>query len=112
MDKRLEARYNEEAQAIHSKLDENCGSIIVILMIISIIVSILRLLNSCSGKRAPEFKGMLGNAIARNRISKIVAAEIGLVKYKKYGAQVVDAIMERGVEIEEYALQELVDTVE
>ena len=112
MDSKLEARYHDEAKNIHAKLDENCGSIIAILMIISIIISILRLLNSCSGKKARDFRDMRDTPIARNRLAKIVASEIGLVNYKKYGHQVVNAIVERGVEMREESLQELVDTIE
>lgn len=102
----MDAAIKHEAEMVHGSLDKEVGSIIAILMIISIIISVMRLLQNCQ-KDAKYLKGISGRKMSRYRISKSVANEMGLVLYKEHGEKVVDAIMKRNGQITTEHLQNL-----
>lgn len=112
METNLHEAYRSEAQVVHDSLDDNVGSIIVILMIISIMVSVIRMLQSCSSKKAVDFQDMDGvrGLVARNRIAKVVYKELGPELYKQHGTAVVDAVLARGKSIDTESFQKFLDS--
>lgn len=102
--------YREEATRIHDKLGQEVGSIIMILTIISIIVSLIKLWQTCHAGRA--IKSSLGDVTSRRRLKRVIARHLDGDVYKKHGDKLADAILERVGELEEKKLENLVSSLD
>jgi hypothetical protein len=92
--------------------EENYGSIIAVLMVISIILTIIRVIQECnkskiSGLSNASDRFLLYGADIRNfskkrgwftkmRIKKIIRRELDADQYKKYGDRLLYAILDQG----------------
>lgn len=104
--------------------EEKFGSIVVILMIISIIVTCIRVIQECSKNKlvdsdkkaksvfyGDQIKTLSANRnwFTKMRIKKIIRRELSLEDYRKYNDQIMKAILnygERATEEEIYTLVE------
>lgn len=100
----------EEAQAVHSTLEPNVGSIITIIMIISIIISVIRLLQNCK-KPPSELRGQFGSWTSELRLRKIVAKELGLKLYTEHGEAVVKAVKAHAANVNDAKMTDLINGV-
>jgi len=96
-----------EAEEIHASLENNVGSIITIIMIISVVISIIRLLQSCQ-KPTSELRGSFKEHIGRNRLKKIVYGELGSHLYREHGEAVMAAIDKRSEQVADAAIDEMI----
>jgi hypothetical protein len=103
---------NKEIENIVSKLsqnitdrrkDENFGSIILIIMLVGISLSLIRVVQECNkksnNKEITESIHKLcqnKNWFTKMKIKRIIRKEIGSDKYKIYGKDILDSILETG----------------
>lgn len=111
---------NEELKVIASKVlskagvpqDEKFGSVIAILMIISIILTVIRVLQECNKNKltgeytAQDKYNLYGTEIkdysvrrgmfTKMRIKRILRRELPKEQYEKYGIQLLNAILDTG----------------
>lgn len=110
-----DAQLKEIAEKVLAKAniknDENFGSVIAILMIVSIILSAIRILQECNKNKLSKLNftekcGVYGTQIkemsirrgwfTKLRIKKIIRRELDSADYKKYGQSLTDAILDIG----------------
>lgn len=107
----LNALIKEEAEIIRSrvqsKTDEYGFDPITILMMISILISVLRLIQGCK-KKSSEIKDISQMRFGRIRLSNVVYSTIGPLAYETHGHEIVDAIIDRAREISENRVEKLV----
>ena len=118
------------AQKVLDKIDQSKekthGSIITILMIISIILSVIRVLQECNKNKMSNFTGENKTTYFANEIKetsirrtwftkmmlkKAVRKQLDKEQYKKYGMQLVNAILTTGEELKEEELITLAEAV-
>ncbi len=104
------ARINREAEAIYDRLSEDSKSIITIIMIISIVISVLRLLNNCR-RPVRRLLAMKHLPSSWRQISKIVSYEVGLGLYKEHGDDIVEVVFNRTDEIQAVYIENLMREV-
>jgi len=107
----------EEAEIIQKKLKyyEDVASKpgfdpITIIMIISCIISLLRLIQGCRKHAitSEDVTKMAKLRIGRMKVANTIYAIMGPLEYDIHGRALTDAIMERGREIQEEKLNSLV----
>lgn len=96
--------------------DEKFGSVIAILMIVSIILSAIRILQECNKSKLSTLKfrekcNVYGSQIkeismrrgwfTKLRIKKLIRRELESSDYKKYGASLTEAILDIGESVTE-----------
>lgn len=104
--------------------EEKFGSVVVILMMISIVVSCIRVIQECnknklvdSDKKAKSvFYGDQVKTLSANRnwftkmrIKKIIRRELSSEDYRKYGNQIMEAILNYGENATEEEIYTLVE---
>ena len=104
--------------------EEKFGSVVVILMMISIVVSCIRVIQECnknklvdSDKKAKSvFYGDQVKTLSANRnwftkmrIKKIIRRELNSEDYRKYGNQIMEAILNYGENATEEEIYTLVE---
>jgi|688.fasta_scaffold17291_5 hypothetical protein len=118
------------AQKVLDKIDQSKekthGSIITILMIISIILTVIRVLQECNKNKMSNFTGENKTTYFANEIKetsirrtwftkmmlkKAVRKQLDKEQYKKYGMQLVNAILTTGEELKEEELITLAEAV-
>lgn len=106
------------------KSDDNFGSIIIILTVISIILTAIRVLQECNktkltnasteekyakyGSDIKEFSKKRG-WFTRMRIKKIIRREFKKEEYEKYGLKLTEAILNIGETLKEDEIKTLVE---
>jgi hypothetical protein len=124
---------SEELKAIASKVlskagvpqDEKFGSIIAILMIISIILTVIRVLQECNknklsgdytikdkyslyGSEIKEYSSRRG-MFTKMRIKRILRRELPKEQYAKYGIQLLNAMLDTGENLKDDEVITLVE---
>jgi hypothetical protein len=109
---------------IDTKNNEQFGSIITILMIISIILTVIRVLQECNKNKLSTFNGdsrkqyfadqIRSTAIKRGwftkmMLKKAIRKEIGLSAYREYGTSIMNAILKTAEELKDDELFTLVE---
>jgi hypothetical protein len=103
--------------------DDNFGFIVTVLMIISIVLTCIRIIQEChKNKRFEEVseKGQFysekvhtltrfPNWYARHKVKKIVRKELSPEDYKLYGLDLTDALFVTGADLTEEETQTLVE---
>lgn len=111
---------NDKLKAIASEVlkkaqipqDENYGSVIAILMVISLILTLIRIIQECNKQKVSSLSNAndrfaLYGADIRNfskkrgwftkmRIKKIIRRELDREQYKKYSDQLLYAVLDQG----------------
>ena len=124
---------NEELKTIASKVlnkagipqEEKFGSVIAILMIISIILTIIRVLQECNKNKltgdytAQDKYNVYGSSIkeysfrrgtfTKLRIKRILRRELSKEQYEKYGMQLLNAILDTGANLKDDEIITLVE---
>lgn len=113
-------KLNNIAQKVIDKIkpsdDENFGAIITILMVISIILTVIRVLQECNKNKLSSFTGkdkqnyfaeqIKTTAIKRSWFSKMmlkkaIRKELGRDTYKQYGVALMNAILDTGEQLKD-----------
>lgn len=109
---------------VEYKNSENYGSIIAILMIISIILTVIRVLQECNKSKLSTFTGKDKSAYFANEIKqtvirrtwftkmmlkKTIRRELSREQYKIYGVNLMNAILDTGEELQDDELYTLVE---
>lgn len=105
--------------------EENFGSVIAIIMIISVILTIIRVLQECNRNKlsndisSTEKCKLYGDEIrnysfrkgwfTKLRIKKIIRQNMSREQYQKYGASLMNAILEEGEQIKDEQIQTLLE---
>lgn len=106
--------------------DEKFGSVIAILMIISVVLTCIRILQECNKNKLPENCSMsdkcavYGEEIrtfsrqagwfTRARIKRILRKELSKEDYNKYALPLVSSILHTGVNLTDDEIQTLVES--
>jgi len=117
------------AQKVLSKVDtknnENFGSIITILMVISIILTVIRVLQECNKSKLSTFTGnsrteyfadqirstvIKKSWFTKMTLKKIIRKELGLQAYREYGWELMNAILNTGEELTDDEIFTLAET--
>lgn len=110
MSNELNSLVKEEAEIIADRVNSNCKEYgfdpISILMIISIIISVLRLIQGCK-KRSSEIKDISQMRFGKLRLHNVVYSVVGPLAYESHGKEIVDAIIDRAKEINENRVENL-----
>lgn len=110
---------------VDTKNNENFGSIITILMIISIILTVIRVLQECNKSKLSTFNGrsrteyfadqikstvIKKSWFTKMTIKKVIRKEIGLQAYREYGYELMNAILQTGEELKDDEILTLAET--
>lgn len=117
MDKaKVKAIAQKVLDKIVAKDPEKFGSVIAILMIISIILTVIRVLQECNKNKMTSFSGQEKNTFFANEIKqtilrrnwftkmtikKVIRRELGIAAYKEYGNILMNAILDTGETLKE-----------
>lgn len=116
IDPKLEAIATKVAAKIHSANKDKYGSIVLILMIISIILTLVRVIQECNKNRLISFNPHQRHKFMHNemqnicikrslfnkwRLRKIIKEKLSVENYKEYGDQLRDAILDTGIDLTE-----------
>jgi hypothetical protein len=124
---------DEQLKAIAAKVlnkagvpqEENFGSVIAILMMISIILTVIRVLQECNknklsgnytsqdkynlyGSEIKEYSARRG-LFTQMRIKRILRRELPKEQYAKYGIQLLNAILDTGADLKDDEVITLVE---
>jgi hypothetical protein len=124
---------DEQLKAIAAKVlnkagvpqEENFGSVIAILMMISIILTVIRVLQECNknklsgnytsqdkynlyGSEIKEYSARRG-LYTQMRIKRILRRELPKEQYAKYGIQLLNAILDTGADLKDDEVITLVE---
>jgi outer membrane protein assembly factor BamD (BamD/ComL family) len=103
---------------------ENFGSVIAVLMMISIILTVIRVLQECNKNKTKNMTNAVKSSLysqeikslskkrgwlTRLRIKKIVRQHLNTEDYNKYGIKIVEALMDAGENITEDEASTLVE---
>ncbi len=124
---------NEKLKAISAKVlsragvpeDEKFGSVIAILMMISIILTVIRVLQECNknklsdnytaqdkynlyGSEIKEYSSRRG-MFTKMRIKRILRRELSKEQYAKYGMQLLNAMLDTGADLKDDEVITLVE---
>lgn len=104
--------------------DPECGSVIIVLTVISIILSLVRVIQECNKKEAStlsksDMYGLYQQEIkelsvrkgwfTKMRIKKLLRKELSTADYEKYGLALTAAIMDAGENITKEDTQTLIE---
>lgn len=103
--------------------DDNCGFVITILMIISITLTLIRIIQECNKKisvsssteKCEYFKSEIKQRLlkpswfTKMMIKKAIRNEIGRDNYKTYGVSIMNAILTVGDNLTDDEIQTLVE---
>lgn len=117
------------AEKVISKMpntsDENFGFVITVLMVISIILTIIRVIQECDKNKITTFNqtqkyaffseqtktlSLKRSWFTKMTIKKIIRKEMSKDNYKKYGYDLMNAILDTGVNLTEDEIKTLVET--
>jgi hypothetical protein len=116
IDPKLEAIATKVAAKIHSTNKDKYGSIVLILMIISIILTLVRVIQECNKNRLISFNAHQRDKFMHNemqnicikrslfnkwKLKKIIKEKLSVENYKEYGDQLRDAILDTGIDLTE-----------
>jgi hypothetical protein len=111
--------YKKEAEQILKDLDQDpnqdVGSIIVILMIISIIVGIIRIIQGCKKNRKVNLSQIVDMSLlpeGNRLIDRAIKRALTKQQYQAHGQKIKDLIIKRGKSIEISSLQNMIDIAE
>ena len=114
--KKLDAIAQKVLDKMQPKDNENFGAIITILMIISIILTLIRVLQECNKSKLAAFTGKnkyqyFGEQIketvikrswfTKMMLKKAIRKELGREVYKQYGVPLMNAILETGEQLKD-----------
>lgn len=106
--------------------DPECGSVILVLTIVSVILSLVRVIQECNKKEASTLSsnsvfGLYQQEIkelsvrkgwfTKMRIKKLLRKELSTSDYEKYGLQLTAAIMDAGENITKEDTQTLIEAI-
>lgn len=106
--------------------DPECGSVILVLTIVSVILSLVRVIQECNKKEASTLSsnsvfGLYQQEIkelsvrkgwfTKMRIKKLLRKELSTLDYEKYGLQLTAAIMDAGENITKEDTQTLIEAI-
>lgn len=113
-------KLNKIAQKVIDKVNpqnnENFGAIITILMVISIILTVIRVLQECNKSKLSSFTGRDKQAyfaeqikttvikrswFSKMMLKKAIRKELGRDTYKQYGVELMNAILDTGEELKD-----------
>lgn len=110
----------------HDSNDENFGAIVTILIIISIVLTIIRILQECNKTRWLKLdrkqkltyfgaqikeKAISKSWLTRRIIKKTIRQELSLANYKKYGVAIMNAILVIGEALTDDEINTLAETI-
>lgn len=108
-----------------NKSDENFGFVITVLMVISIILTVIRVIQECNKKKVGTFNqtekyaffGEQTKTLSLKRswftkmtIKKVIRKEMSKDNYKTYGYDLMNAILDTGANLTEDEVKTLVET--
>lgn len=111
---------------IQNNINDNYGSVILILMVISIIISLIRVIQECQKNKLVNLnladqkelmKSEISNiSIKRTwlnqlRLNRIIKRHMSKEEYSKYGAQLKNAILDYGPELNDEDTTALVNLI-
>ena len=114
--KKLENIAQKVLNKMKPKDDENFGAIITILMVISIILTVIRVIQECNKsklttyneKNKSEYFGqqikqtiIKKSWFSKMMLKKAIRKELGNEVYKKYGIELMNAILDTGEELKD-----------
>lgn len=109
------AIFREEAQKIKNNLAPPMAAgfafidPITILMLISIVIGIIQIIQACHQQRQMSpIKSLAKEEASRKQVERVVRRKIGLILYLVRGKDVVDAIMNHGLNMKDARVDELV----
>lgn len=123
--KKLEAIANKVISGMPSKSDENFGFVITILMIISIVLTLVRVIQECNKSKTGSFTqrekyaffGEQTKSLSIKRswftkmtVKKIIRKELSREAYKSYGYDLMNSILNTGENLTEDEVKTLVET--
>lgn len=130
MSHKVDPRLENLAKKVLAKTDipqdDNYGSVMLILMIISIIISLVRVIQECqknklSGADRPSqeqlMKSEIENISIRRtwlnqlRLNRIIKKHMSKEEYNKYGYQIRNAILDSGSELDNEDTAALVNVI-
>jgi len=127
------AAENEQLRLIANKViknaglsdDEHFGSVVIILMVVSIVLTCIRILQECNNKQnysslsKSEKYNLYGEQIrsfsknqgwfTKMRIKKVLRRELSPEDYRKYGLRLLSSILTVGENIKDDEVQTLVE---
>jgi hypothetical protein len=123
--KKLEDIANKVISGMPSKSDENFGFVITILMIISIVLTLVRVIQECNKSKYNlfsqtekyEFFGEQAKSLSIKRswftkmtVKKIIRKQLSREAYKTYGYELMNSILNTGENLTEDEVKTLVET--
>lgn len=126
MNKNIEKIAQKVLDKVDQSQEKNYGSIITILMIISIILTVIRVLQECHKNKVSTFSSKdktnyFANEIKQTAIrrtwftkmmvKKAVRKELDREQYKQYGMKLTNAILDTGEELKDGELITLAETI-
>lgn len=109
---------------VKCKNSEEYGSVIAVLMVISIILTVIRVLQECNKSKLSTFTGKDKSTYFANEIKqtvirrtwftkmmlkKTIRRELSREQYKMYGTDLMNAILDTGEELQDDELYTLVE---
>ena len=125
-DQKLKAIAEKVLDKVKAKDQEVFGSVIAILMVISIILTLVRVLQECNKSKLSNFSGkdkynyfgaqIKDTAIKRTwftkmMVKKSIRKELSREEYKKYGYDLMNAILDTGENLKEDELITLAEAI-
>jgi hypothetical protein len=86
------------------------AGLVEILIIISILISIIRIIQACRAN-SKDVNALAADENNRAQVEKAVRRHLGIFKYRKFGAEVVDALISRGKDASQEELDNVFDAV-
>lgn len=131
MSYKTDPRLENLAKKVLSKTDipqenDNYGSVMLILMIISIIISLVRVIQECRKNKLMNTDLYAQHEMVKNEISnisikrswlnqlrlnRIIKKHMSKEEYQKYGSQIKNAILECGSELDNQDVYALTDVI-
>lgn len=123
--KKLEDIANKIIGKMPNKSDEKFGFVITVLMIISIVLTIVRIIQECNKDKSKQYTeqekcelfGQQAKSLSIKRswftkmtIKKIIRKELSKEDYKAYGYDLMNAILDTGENLTENEIKTLVET--
>lgn len=123
--KKLEAIAEKVISQMPSKSNDNFGFVITVLMVISIILTLVRIIQECDKKKTKDFTqtekynffGEQAKSLSIKRswftkmtIKKIIRKSMSREDYKAYGYDLMNSILDTGETLTEDEIKTLVET--
>jgi hypothetical protein len=106
--------FEKAAKSVFDKMPSEAQSkagLVEILLIISIIISILRLIQACRNNSS-HVAALAADETNRVKVEKTVRRQMGIFKYRQYGPELVSAVIANGADSPVAELEQLFEALE